>query len=123
MLGLEISRPLPGDAFAAWPAADAPIVVFVLGDDPTSRLMRLAPPIYRRLARGGLVIGRRYRVLAALQGLEPGRVVRYDGLDDIDNHCGVYAFTDERGAKAFVSGDHSSDYGPLADPAKFLVEA
>ena len=51
MLGLQLSGPLPGDAFAAWPAAEAPIVVFVLGDDPTSRLMRLAPPIYQRLTR------------------------------------------------------------------------
>jgi hypothetical protein len=123
MLGLQISQPLPGEAFAAWPAAEAPIVVFVLGDDPTSRLMRLAPPIYQRLTRDRLVVGRRYRVIASIQGLERGRVVRYDGLDDIDNHYGVYTFTDEHGGKLEVSGDHSSDHGPLADVAKFLVEA
>jgi uncharacterized protein YqcC (DUF446 family) len=47
MLGLQLSGPMPPDAFEAWPP-DAPVIVFVLGDDPTSRLIRLAPPVYQR---------------------------------------------------------------------------
>jgi len=51
MLGLQVSAALPADAFAAWPGELA-VLVFVLGDDPTSRLIRLAPPVYLRAADG-----------------------------------------------------------------------
>jgi hypothetical protein len=45
VLGLELSAPLPADAFAGWPADD-PIVAFGLADDAVSRLVRLTRPVY-----------------------------------------------------------------------------
>lgn len=45
VIALDLAGPLPGDAFAGWPA-DAPIVVTALGADAVSRLIALAPPAY-----------------------------------------------------------------------------
>jgi uncharacterized protein YqcC (DUF446 family) len=45
VLGLDLTAPLPGDAFAGWPAGD-PIVAFALADDAVSRLVRLTRPVY-----------------------------------------------------------------------------
>ena len=45
-LGLVVDGPLAPDAFATWPSATHPLIVFLLGDDAISRLARLTPPIY-----------------------------------------------------------------------------
>lgn len=47
VLALELSGPLPPNAFAAWPA-DEPVVILQLNDDVWSRLIRLTKPIYTR---------------------------------------------------------------------------
>jgi len=52
VVGLELTAPLPGDAFAAWPA-DEPVVAFGLGEDAVSRLIRLTPPAYARTVEHG----------------------------------------------------------------------
>ena len=58
VLGLALSAPLPPDAFAGWPAVEHPLVVFALGDDALSRLVRLAEPIYVRPPQHGLDLAR-----------------------------------------------------------------
>lgn len=47
LVGLELDGALPADAFGGWPTDD-PIVVFVLGDDAVSQLVRLTGPVYVR---------------------------------------------------------------------------
>lgn len=45
ILGLELTSPLPANAFAAWPEGD-PLVIVALSDDLLSRFIRLTTPIY-----------------------------------------------------------------------------
>jgi hypothetical protein len=52
VVGLELTAPLPGDAFASWPA-DEPVVAFGLGEDAVSRLVRLTQPAYVRTLEHG----------------------------------------------------------------------
>jgi len=121
VLGLELDAPLPGDAFASWPASE-PVIVLGLGDDAWSRLVRLAPPIHRRLTRDLLVEGRRYRLLAPLAGFPAGEVVAFVVFHDIDNHFGRYEFVTADGRPLVVAGDFAATRGPLDDLHLLLVE-
>lgn len=121
-VGLDLAAPLPADAFASWPADD-PIVAFVLADDAVSRLVRLTRPVYTRLTLGGLVPGRRYRVLEAIQELQRGATVTFLRFDDIDNHYGRYEFETAGGQRVGVGGDYSTpENSPLAETHRYLEE-
>jgi hypothetical protein len=48
-----------------------------------------------------------YRVLADVGQLKQGQVVKFVGFDDVDNHYGVFVFTDADGNVLEVSGDFS----------------
>lgn len=125
VLGLELSAPLPADAFEGWPADD-PIVAFGLADDAVSRLVRLTRPVYT--PRPPLVIhhlapGKRYRVLETIQELPRGATVVFRGFDDADNHYGRYEFEITSGQRVAVAGDFSSrEHSPLAELHRYLEE-
>jgi hypothetical protein len=130
VLGLALAAPLPGDAFAGWPA-ELPIVVVVLADDAVSRLVQLAPAVYTRPAArephppavtiDQLAIGKRYRVRATVQELPQGAIVRFEGFNDLDNHYGAYEFSGADGKVLRVGGDFSTlRDSPLADVDRYL---
>jgi len=122
VLGLELSAPLPADAFATWPPDD-PLVVFELAADAVSRLVRLTRPVYTRLALHHLEPGKRYRVLETLQELQRGDIVVFRLFDDIDNHYGRYEFETPGGRRVAVGGDFSTpEHSPLAETHRYLEE-
>lgn len=89
-----------------------------------AQLGEIAAAIARRLRMlsiDDLRPGKRYRVLQDLQELEKGQIVRYRGLDDIDNHHGEYDFEAEDGRKLVVAGDCSTpSRGPLGEVHRYL---
>ena len=124
VLGLELSAPLPGDAFAGWPADD-PILAFVLAGDAVSRLVRLTGPVYtaRPLELRHLVPGKRYRVREAIDELPRGAIVVFRRFDDVDNHYGRYEFEAADGALVAVGGDYSTPASsPLGETGRYLEE-
>lgn len=48
-----------------------------------------------------------YRVLADIGQLKEGQVVKFIGFDDVDNHYGIFVFTDGDGNVLEVSSDFS----------------
>jgi hypothetical protein len=52
--------------------------------------------------------GEKYVVVNNLCDLKKGTTVSFAGFDDVDNHYGVFVFTDTEGAVLEVSGDFSS---------------
>ena len=48
-----------------------------------------------------------YRVLADAGELKQGQIVKFIGFDDVDNHYGIFVFTDADGGALEVSGDFS----------------
>ena len=66
-------------------------------------------------------VGHHYRVVASIQGLREGMVVRFVGFDDIDNHYGRYEFITRAGEAVAVSGDFSTlRNSPLGEAHRFL---
>ncbi len=61
-----------------------------------------------------------YTVLADLGDLRQGDVVTFVGFDDVDNHYGIFVFTDADGNVLEVSGDYS---GPEHSAVKRLKAA
>jgi hypothetical protein len=51
--------------------------------------------------------GNDYVVSNDLGDLKKGKTVRFVGFDDVDNHYGVFVFTDSEGVVLEVSGDFS----------------
>jgi hypothetical protein len=94
------------------------------GED-ASRFDDLAAAIDRMattLTFDKLASGRRYRVRETVQQLHRGAIVRFDRLDDLDNHHGQAIFTSEDGRELVVDGDFSSTAGPLAETYRYLEE-
>ena len=52
--------------------------------------------------------GNEYVVANNICELKKGKRVRFAGFDDVDNHYGVFVFTDSEGVILEVSGDFSS---------------
>lgn len=50
----------------------------------------------------------KYIVLANLCDLKRGEVIQFVGFDDVDNHYGIFVFTNTSGAVLEVTGDFSS---------------
>ena len=125
VVGLELSAPLPADAFANWPAAD-PIVAFALAEDAVSRLVRLTQPVYTPrppLTIRRLVPGRRYRVLETIDELQRGATVVFRMFDDIDNHYGRYEFETTGGQRVGVGGDYCTpENSALGETHRYLEE-
>lgn len=48
-----------------------------------------------------------YLVLTDLDDLKKGERVRFIGFDDVDNHYGIFVFTDANGNILEVNGDFS----------------
>jgi len=48
-----------------------------------------------------------FRVLANVGQLKQGQVVKFIGFDDVDNHYGIFVFTDADGNVLEVNGDFS----------------
>lgn len=51
----------------------------------------------------------KYLVLTDVDDLKKGEVVKFVGFDDVDNHFGIYVFTDAKGTILEVSGDFCGD--------------
>jgi hypothetical protein len=66
--------------------------------------------------------GAHYRVRAAFDKLAAGMVVRFDGLDEVDNHYGRLLFTDlATDRQVAIEGDFSTpEHAPLADAYRYL---
>lgn len=73
-----------------------------------------------QLATLGLQPNATYSVLADLGDLRKGDVVTFVGFDDVDNHYGIFVFTDANGSVLEVSGDFS---GPQHTAVKNLKAA
>lgn len=125
VVGLELSAPLPADAFASWPADD-PIVAFALAEDAVSRLVRLTRAVYTPrppLTLGRLVPGHRYRVLETIGELQRGATVVFRMFDDLDNHYGIYEFETTSGQRVGVGGDYSTpENNHLSETHRYLEE-
>jgi hypothetical protein len=71
----------------------------------------------------GLIPGHRYRVIQDLGELRAGMIVRFVGIDDIDNHYGIGEFTGPDGERLGVPGDYSTRRSsPLGPAYRYLVE-
>jgi hypothetical protein len=53
-----------------------------------------------------------YVVLMDLGDLKKGELVKFVGFDDIDNHFGIFVFTNEKNQILEVSGDFSGPDHP-----------
>ncbi len=51
--------------------------------------------------------GQEFTVLMDFGDLKKGALVRFVGFDDVDNHFGIFVFTDAKGAVLEVAGDFS----------------
>lgn len=68
--------------------------------------------------------GNAYIVLSDLGDLKTGKIVKFIGFDDIDNHYGKFVFTDSKGQVIEVCGDFSSlTSGCLLDLKQVLIDA
>jgi hypothetical protein len=66
----------------------------------------------------GIKANDRLSVLHDIGELKKGDVVTYIGFDDVDNHFGVFVFTNQKDEVVVVSGDFSSYTGPFMDELK-----
>lgn len=55
----------------------------------------------------GLTPNEEYKVLLDVGDLKKGAAVKFIGFDDVDNHYGIFVFTDAEGKILEVSGDCS----------------
>jgi hypothetical protein len=58
-----------------------------------------------QLGRLKIAPNQKYAVLVDLGDLNKGDLVTFVGYDDVDNHCGIFVFTDSAGQVLEVSGD------------------
>jgi len=60
-----------------------------------------------QLGELGMKPGDAYRVLTDLRDLKKGELVEFIGFDDVDNHYGIFVFTDSEDNILEVGGDFS----------------
>ena len=68
-----------------------------------------------------LIPGDRYRVIRTIDELREGMIVRYIGINDIDNHYGIAEFEGPDGQTLGVRGDYSTlRASPLGGAYRYL---
>ena len=65
-----------------------------------------------QLEQLNLVQGADYIVLNNMGDLRKGKIVKFAGFDDVDNHYGIFVFTDATGKVIEVKGDFSGRNHP-----------
>jgi hypothetical protein len=60
-----------------------------------------------RASRLNLTPNEEYIVLKDLDNLKKGELVKFIGYDDVDNHFGIFVFTDSSGKILEIRGDFS----------------
>lgn len=114
-----------GEKVAVWMHADDEASVFVQGpvadDAELSEIASCVEAVLTRLRVDGLQVGTRYRVSSDMQGLRAGSIVRFLGLDDVDNHYGRLEFEDELGGHLVVHGDFASERSEAARVHRYLM--
>ena len=91
------------------------------GDAALEAIVAAVARASRTLTIDRLIPGQRYRVIRSIDQLHEGMIVRYIGINDVDNHYGIGEFEGPDGQTLGVHGDYSTrSASPLGPAYRYL---